>query len=223
MKNLTIFNFIKNFILDIFFPLRCLGCQNKNEILCNNCVDKIHLAERETDKNITAIFDYRDPIIKKVIWELKYHHRRYLGQKLGQLLYEFLIEELSDLKIIISGQSILIIPVPISIKKTKLRGYNQAKIIAQGFCYSAPKEVFELKNKIIFKKTETIPQAKITNRRKRLLNVKGVFEIKNPQLVRGRVIIIIDDVTTTGGTINEIIRILKKAGAKKVIGLTIAH
>lgn len=214
---------IKNFLLDMIFPIKCIGCEIKDEILCDNCIQKIHIAERETDKNILAVFDYRDPIIKKVIWELKYHHKRYLGEKLGLLLYEFLIEDISDLKIEVSGRSIYVVPVPISNKKTKVRGYNQSVSIARGFCNSAPAGIFEIKSNIVFKKIETIPQARLTSRSKRLQNIKGVFKIKNPETIKGRTIIVIDDVTTTGGTINEIIKILKKAGAKKVVGFAVAH
>jgi ComF family protein len=169
------------------------------------------------------MFDYRDPLIKKVIWELKYHHKRYLGGKLGQLLYEFFMEDISEMKIDVSGRSIFVIPVPISNKKTKIRGYNQALTIAKGFCHPAPAGIFELKDKIIIKKIETLPQARITNRQQRLKNVRGIFEIKNGDIVKGRTIIIIDDVTTTGGTISEIIKILKKSGAKSVVGFAVAH
>jgi competence protein ComFC len=204
-------------------PTKCLGCNLKNEILCNNCTSKIRVAERETDKDILAVFDYRDPIIKKAIWKLKYHHNHYIGGKLGQLLYEFLIEDISDIKTDVSGRSIYVVPVPISNKKTKLRGYNQALAIAKGFCDSTDIGIFELKNDVVIKKVETTPQAKILNRKKRLENVRGVFEIKNKEIIKGRTIIVIDDVTTTGGTINEIIKILKKAGAKKIVGFAVAH
>jgi len=223
MKSRLYIKQIKNFLLDILFPTNCLSCQVKNEILCNNCVQKIKLAERETSENILAVFDYRDPIIKKAIWELKYHHKRYLGEKLGQLLYEFFIEDISEIKMNVSGRSVYVIPTPISNKKTKLRGYNQALAIAKGFCNSGESGTFELKNNIVVKKVDNLPQAKITNRKKRLENVRGVFEIKNPEIIKGRTIIIVDDVTTTGGTISEIIKILKKAGAKKVVGFAVAH
>jgi len=223
MKLYSYIKSTKNFLLDILFPTKCLGCEIKSEILCNSCMIQIRTAERETDTNILAVFDYRDPLIKKAIWELKYHHKRYLGERLGQLLYEFLIEDVSEMKIDVSGRAIFVIPTPISNKKTKIRGYNQALAIAKGFCSSAEVGVFELKNKIVIKKIENIPQAKIANRKQRLENVKGVFEIKNPEIVKGRTIIIIDDVTTTGGTIAEIMRILKKAGAKKVVGFAVAH
>lgn len=215
--------YIKNSLLDILFPVNCLGCQVRNEILCNNCTEMINLAERETGTDILAVFDYRDSVIKKAIWELKYHHKRYLGEKLGQLLYEFLIEYISDLKTAVSGRAICVIPTPISNEKTKVRGYNQAQAIAKGFCNSGESGIFELKNNIVFKKVDNMPQAKITNRKRRLENVRGVFAVKNPEMIKGRTIIIIDDVTTTGGTINEIMNALKKAGAKKVVGFAVAH
>lgn len=214
---------IKNFLLDILFPIKCLGCEIKDEILCSNCISKIRLVERETDKNIIALFDYRDPLVKKVIWELKYHHKRYLGEKLGKLLYESLIEDISDMKMDVSGRSIYVIPIPISNKKTRVRGYNQAFAIAKGFCNQTNIGILELKDKIIVKKVDNAPQAQITNRRKRLENIRGVFDIKNTDIIKGRTIIVIDDVTTTGGTINEIMKILKRAGAKKVIGFAVAH
>jgi competence protein ComFC len=214
---------IKNLLIDLLFPVKCLGCGKKEEIFCNNCIGKIHGAERETSSNILAVFDYRDKIIKKAIWELKYHHKRYLGEKLGLLLYEFLSEDISDMKIEVSGRSIYVIPVPISRGKTRLRGYNQSLYIARGFCSLSPVGTFEIKNNIVFKKRNTIPQARIESRRERLENVRGVFEIKNKDIIKGRTVIIIDDVTTTGGTMSEIMKILKSAGAKKVIGFAVAH
>src|ERR1035437_9546101 len=110
MKSHLYIKQIKDFILEILFPTKCLGCEIKSEILCDNCVAQISTAERETDKNILAVFDYRDPLIKKAIWELKYHHKHYLGQKLGQLLYESLIEDIGDIRVEVSGRSIFVIP-----------------------------------------------------------------------------------------------------------------
>ena len=121
------------------------------------------------------------------------------------------------------GRSIYVIPIPISNKKTKTRGYNQSMMIAKGFCNSEKSGALELKNGIVYKKIDTLPQAKITNKKRRLENVKGVFEIKNEEKIKGRTFIIIDDVVTTGGTMNEIMKILKKAGAKKVYGFAVAH
>jgi len=216
-------NKINNFLLDMLFPIKCVGCQINDEILCDNCIQKINLNERVIDENIKAVFSYNDTIIKKAIWELKYHNKRYLGEKLGHLLYEHFIEDISEMRIDVSGRSIYVIPVPISKEKTKVRGYNQSMMIAKGFCNSETSEALELKNGIIYKKIDTIPQAKITNRKRRLENIRGVFKFKNTETIKGRTFIVIDDVVTTGGTMNEIIKILKKAGAKKVYGLAVAH
>lgn len=213
----------KDYILDLLFPIKCVNCNKKSEILCRNCVSQIRLAERETDTDIYAVFDYRDQAIKKAIWELKYYNKRYLGHKLGELLYEYLIEDMGALKTYVAGRSILVVPVPISKNKTKKRGYNQAFAIAKGFCNQSNSKILELKNNIVFKKVDTLPQARIMNRKARLKNIKGVFDIKNKTEIKGRTIIVIDDVTTTGGTINEIIRILTKGGAKKVVGFAVAH
>lgn len=214
---------ILNIFINILFPIRCLGCKKNDAVLCEYCLSKIRFAERETDEQIRAVYDYRDPLIKKAIWELKYHHKRFIGKKLGELLYEYFMEDIEEMRIFTPGRPILVIPVPISKKKTKTRGYNQALFIAKGFCDKDESNIFELKNNIVYKKINNIPQARITNRKRRLENVKGVFEIKNKEIIKGRTIIIIDDVTTTGGTINEIIKILKKVGAKKVVGFAVAH
>ena len=215
--------YVNKLLLNTLFPVNCPGCGARNEIFCDNCVAKSRLAERETERNIIALFDYRDPIIKKTIWELKYHHKRYLGERLGEILYDNLIEEISDIKTGFVDRSLYIIPVPISNKKAKSRGYNQAFYIAKGFCQQENNKIFELRNDIIFRKIDITPQARITNRKRRLENVRGAFDIKDSNKVKGRTIIIIDDVTTTGGTINEISKVLKKSGAKKVIGLAFAH
>lgn len=210
-------------LLEILFPSKCLGCKKGGEILCENCIDGLRLAERPTEEKIMALYDYRDPLIKKAIWKLKYYHSPYLGRKLGELLYLSFLEEIQLLKMFSEGHPIYIIPVPISNNKRKVRGYNQSEIIARGFCNFADINLFTIKKDIVYKKANTIPQARIENRNKRLKNIKGAFEIKNMEQIMGKTIIIIDDVTTTGGTLGEMIKILKKSGAKKVVGFAVAH
>ena len=209
--------------LEILFPSRCIGCSKRGIILCDNCEYKFKLAERETENNIIALYDYRDEIVKRSIWQLKYHHNPYLGKRLGEFLYRELIEEIESLYSLSTGSPILVIPVPITHKKKSFRGYNQSEIIAKSFCNRPNKNIFKFSNKIIFKKNNTTPQARLTNRKKRLENIKGAFEIKNKDSVKGKTIIVIDDVTTTGGTMLEMIKVLKKGGAKKVVGFAVAH
>lgn len=212
-----------NIILELLFPSKCLGCNISGEILCQNCINKLEPAERETERNIIASYDYRDPIIKKAIWKLKYYGSPYLGERLGQLLYADLVEDVALLQMFSQGSPILVIPVPISKDRKKGRGYNQSEVIARSFCNSAERNVFELKNNLVTKIINTLPQARLTNRNKRLKNIKGAFKITDEERIKDRTVIVIDDVTTTGGTITEIMKILKKSGAKKVIGFAVAH
>jgi ComF family protein len=214
---------IKQILLNILFPLKCINCQIKDSSLCDDCINKISFNERKTDEDIYAIFDYRDPIIRKAIWELKYHYHFHLGQKLGQLLYKSFINKLENLKLIASDSIIYVIPVPISNKKKRLRGYNQSLILAREFCLNNQEKILKLNKNLIYKKNENKPQAKIINRQQRLNNVKNVFETKNNEKIKNQVFIVIDDVTTTGGTLSEILKILKRNKAKKAIGLTLAH
>jgi len=210
-------------ILDFLFPENCLSCNKKGVILCPTCILALRHTDRETQNNITALYDYRDPIVKKAIWNLKYYNRSQIGQILGKLLYESFIEDFSDIRAFTSGATIYVIPIPISAHRKRKRGYNQAEKIAQGFCIMDTDGIFELKNNIIIKKKNTIPQAKIKNRNQRLQNIRGAFLMNKNIDIVGRTIIVIDDVTTTGGTLKEAISILKKDGAKKVYGFAVAH
>jgi len=221
----NILNFSKKiigFVIEILFPSHCLSCNKSNEIICDDCLLKIRLADRETRENIIAVFDYRDPVIKKAIWRLKYYHQKYFGERLGKILYEYTKDEVADLKFLSSGKAIMVVPVPISKRRQSFRGYNQSIILAKGFC-KEDKENLELAVDLVYKKNETEAQAKIKDRASRLKNIRGSFEIFGNKNIKGRTIIIIDDVTTTGGTMLEIAKILKKSGAKKVVGYALAH
>ena len=144
----------------------------------------------------------------------------------------------------------ILIPIPLSAKRYKERGYNQAELICKELIRlsktnhltppldslgaplslirrGAGGEVFTLENNILIKPKETEHQARILNREKRLKNIVGSFAIKNAEenisKIKNRNIILIDDITTTGATLTEAKKILKKNGARKVIAFTIAH
>lgn len=212
-----------DWVLDILFPDTCLGCKIKGSIICGRCSVLVRRAERETSGSIYAAYDYRDPLIKKAIWSLKYHTHRHTGQRLGELLYDAFIEEVADMRILAKGQPILVIPIPLSPHRKKSRGYNQAEVIARSFCASTDSNSFKLDTKSIVKWKDTPPQAKITNRTTRLRNIHDAFAMLQPDHIKGRTIIVIDDVTTTGGTITEILKLVRKAGAKKAVGFAVAH
>jgi ComF family protein len=210
-------------LLDLLFPEECIACGKASHALCDSCAQNLKNSKDLTPVPIFALYDYKDPIVKKAIWHMKYHRRSHLGKTLGQLLYRGYIEEIADIRIHTLGRSILVVPIPLSRMRYKERGYNQALKIAQGFCDADTERIFEVKKNIIVKNTDTVPQAQINNRARRLKNITGAFTVTNTKSVMGRTIIVIDDVTTTGGTMNEVIRMLEKSGAKKVYGLAVAH
>lgn len=214
-------------LLDIVLPQYCLNCKEKGAFVCQNCLKKAQLSEiQEENPHITSVFNYHDPIIKKSLWQLKYKNKKVIAEILSQLVSDYLKEEIYEIKAFSPGKPIILIPVPLSKKRQKERGFNQSELIAKNIIKNYPENIFELQNNLILKIKETPPQAKILNKRKRIQNIKDAFilnEKENFQNLRGRTFIIIDDISTTGGTINEIRKLFKKLGAKKILGLTIAH
>jgi competence protein ComFC len=213
-------------VLEILLPTYCIGCKKKNEAICELCLSKIRTAEREPARHISAVFDYRDSLIKKIVWELKYNNKKLYAEILGQKMYHEMLEEISDLNLFSRGSPILVIPVPLSKPRLKKRGYNQSVLIAQAMVNMSSPKIMTIEDNIIIKTKDTPPQARIVKRNKRLENIKGAFSFRNIEaenFIKGRTIIILDDVTTTGGTIHEIMKLLESAGAKKVVGLALAH
>ncbi len=174
------------------------------------------------DQNVKAIFKYKNKIIKKAIWEIKYNKNKIIIKKFGKILYDFIIEELSDEILFSNFQNPLLIPVPISKNNLRDRGYNQCEEIIKEIKQNDTQNIFEISFDSLKKMKETPHQSKLNNKTKRLNNLKNCF-FANSEQVKNRNIILIDDVITTGATMSENRRELKKSGAKKVIGIAIAH
>lgn len=214
---------ILNTILDLVFPVNCVLCYKRGTDLCTDCLAKIPPVERPTEKWIYSIFDYRDPNIKKCIKLLKYKYKKRLTIALGEILYERIIEEMSDLSLLENFKDPIIIPIPISGQRLRERGFNQTELLAQEIIHLDTEKVFQLKLNILTKNVEKEHQARIKNKNKRLENIIGTFEVKKSEAISGHNIILIDDITTTGATLTEARKVLKKSGAKKIIAFTLAH
>lgn len=236
-----------NTILDIVFPVKCLSCGLPGLDLCIKCLSETPPAERETAKWIFPLYDYRHPPIKKALWIFKYKGKKRLANIFAQIIYEKILEELSDLAVMQNFNDALLIPIPLSSKRYRERGYNQAELICRELIrlsktnrltppidkLRAPLsinewrgvrgEVLTLEKNVLIKPKDTEHQARIKDRAVRLKNLAGSFAIKSAAFVKGRNIILIDDITTTGATLTEAKKILKQAGARKVIAFTIAH
>jgi len=217
-------------ILDIIFPTKCLSCGQVGRDLCIKCLSESPVAERETAKWIFSLYDYRHPPIKKALWLFKYKGKKRLASIFAEIIYDKILEELSELSVMENFHNVILIPIPLSPKRYQERGYNQAELIC--------KELIKINNlrhgvdlklesSILIKPKETEHQAHIKDRSNRLKNLSGSFAIKsnesNKSPIKGRNIILIDDIATTGATLDEAKKTLKKAGARKIIAFTIAH
>lgn len=185
-------------------PGKCRNCQNKN-------LDGLYFA-----------FNYQIPLVKKLIFHFKYEpFVRELAEYLADLLkdYFLFLEEKPDLS------DFLIIPLPLDKNRLKWRGYNQAEELAKYFCRNFN---LEMRNDILFKAKKTKPQQGL-GKSDRRDNVKGAFLVKDKEAIKNRKILLIDDVYTTGFTMEEAAKILKQqseagfSGAKEVWGLVVAR
>ena len=203
-------------IENFFFPQRCLICKKENELLCRPCLKKIDFPDIPQEKNIFAATNYQDHAIKRAIWLLKYRGVKQMAEPLAELVKQRVSGK-------IRLKDPLIIPVPVSRRRLRQRGYNQAEIIAKHFQSSRGCLDGVVAANILYKKIHTESQVSARDREKRLGNVIGSFEVKNAERIKGRNVILLDDVYTTGATMREAMRALRQAGAKKIIGIVVAR
>ena len=196
-------------ILAVLFPQKCLGCKKENEILCSDCLLKINRPDTPHLNGIHIASNYQDAVLKKALWMLKYQGVKQLAKPLAELIRERIWKKLET-------ENWLVVPVPLSKNKLRHRGYNQAEMIAGELSG-------DVRADILFKKFHTKSQVEVKNKEERLANIVGSFEIKNPETIKGKKIILIDDVFTTGATMREAKKVLKEAGAKKVVGVVVAR
>ncbi len=171
---------------------------------------------------VVSLFDYRDPLVKELIWEIKFKGNRRLATLAASLLYEHLLAELGDRVLFGGVENPILIPVPLAPKRLRERGFNQCERIAEELCRIDGGASISLSNAIRRVK-ETQSQTRTQSRAERLQNLRGAFAITDSKSVAGKHIIVLDDVTTTGTTIGEIKKVLLAAGAESVTGLTLAH
>lgn len=215
-----------NTILDMVFPAKCILCGKRDTDLCLECLKESPAAERECAGWIFPLYDYRHPIIKKSLWLLKYKGKRRSANIFAEIIYEKILEELSELSVLENFVNPVLIPIPLSPKRRRERGFNQAELICREIikvnCLRDGIDM-KLENDVLIKPSETEHQARIKNRTIRLKNVVGSFAVKNGEKIKDRNVILVDDVTTTGATLGEARKALRRAGVKKVIAFTVAH
>jgi len=230
---------MKNYLLDIFFPRFCFGCGKEGTYLCQDCQSCLEVIEDNfclcenpkrlpesgkcgscQRKKLDGLFfavSYQNKIVKKLIQEFKYEpFIKDLAEPLTNLIINHILL-LNEENRFRKGD--VLIPIPLSKRKLKSRGFNQAEEIAKELSK-------ELKIPVVadclIKTKENLPQMELSGK-ERIENIKGVFEIRNKEKIQNKKILLVDDVYTTGATMEECAKILKQAGAKEVWGVVIAR
>jgi ComF family protein len=219
-------SYIKDLIVDFIFP-RNLKILELEALSTGTLIETLPQAERSKNKNMTALFDYKHPIVKEIIWELKYNGNQKIAEKLGEILYDHIHQEIQELTVFESAHwqkdKILLIPMPISDKRRFERGWNQSELLAQAVVKMDKEKIFKYLPRQLIKIKDTESQTKTTSRKERLENVVNSMKILHPPSVAGECIIILDDVTTTGSTFTEAQRVLYDSGAKKILCVAVAN
>ncbi len=175
--------------------------------LCEACLRK-----RPNFDAAGAPYLYDGPLMT-AIHSFKYGSRSYIGDSLGPLLAQFACGWLRE-----SG-NLLTMPVPLHPKRLRERGFNQSLLLAMHVVRRLNTELDFLSLRRI---RYTAPQTGL-GKDERRKNVRKAFQVINPEDVKGKTVLLVDDVFTTGNTLNECARVLKKAGCEKVFCLILAR
>ncbi|OGZ04177.1 MAG: hypothetical protein A2648_01160 [Candidatus Lloydbacteria bacterium RIFCSPHIGHO2_01_FULL_41_20] len=208
---------------NFLFPKYCGKCGVEGTYLCLACLAKIPPAQFSGNSGISALFDYRDPALRKALWRLKYNGVKELAETMGKLLYEKMIYEMSEEMQFKKINDIIVVPIPLSQHKLSERGFNQVALIAEEMLKNDSEGLFSYHPNLLIKNRDTKSQMTIKNRAERLKNLSGSFSARDKNILRGAYVIVIDDITTTGATLNEAIKVLHENGAKNVRAFAVAH
>ena len=196
---------IKEGILDILLPKKCVGCGKEGQYICKDC--ELFLSEVRPSKEVVSVWEY-EGLMEKLIWRIKYNGMYDIINELVEKAFEKMELNLPE--------DTSITYVPMYKKKEKQRGFNQAELIAKKVGKLTNKEIIPLLIKI----KDNISQVGL-NPQERKENVKNVFKYSENGSRKN--VLLVDDVYTTGATMNECIKVLKKAGIKNVLGFTLAR
>lgn len=211
-------------ILNLIYPPKCGICGKINAaFLCNKCRKMLEgqailrmdsYNDKNEEKNFTEhiyAFQY-EGMIRRLIINYKFNDKSYLYRT----FMNFLLKDKNFFEFIKKYDTI--VPVPISKKRQKERGYNQSELIAKEISVNVG---LTLEKDCLFKIKNIIEQSKL-NKEERLKNIQNVYELQNEERLYNKNILIVDDIYTTGSTVNECCRMLKQTKPKMIGVFTLA-
>ncbi|MEI7424672.1 MAG: ComF family protein [Candidatus Staskawiczbacteria bacterium] len=235
----------KDYLLDLLFPKFCLGCQKEGIYLCDDCRTLLDIAEfdyclcdknpqrvlpeqksgkcnRCQNKKLSGLYfalPYKEKTLtRKLIYQFKYQpYLKDLAKTLASILIEHFILLAKNTDEVWNNS--VLIPIPLDKKKLKIRGYNQSEELAKELSIILQIPLI-IDNLVKIKNTK--PQMELS-KEEREKNLENAFEIKNPNELLGKKIFLVDDVYTTGSTMEECAKVLKDSGIKNVWGICLAR
>jgi ComF family protein len=155
--------------------------------------------------------------LRGLIHLLKYESVLPVVRPLGGMMTDAITELLAGS----ADSTPLLVPVPLHRSRRHSRGFNQAELIARSAARHLSIQV-EIAPGVLVRQRETVSQVGLS-REERIANVRDAFRVRDPGRVKGRTVIVVDDVMTTGTTLSECARVLKRAGAEQVWAATVAR
>ena len=234
-------------LVDLVFPIRCIGCRRfdpkgPSRYLCGTCASAIPICGSgecigctEPSKigatceqcrtglaldQLLASARFQDPLVQSILKTLKYQFVPDMAAACHFVLKKYLKALHAKSNWSPLDKLPLIVPVPLTRQRLNWRGFNQAELIAKGV---ADAFQLELHTGLLGRIKNTIPQVELSGPDERQKNVSGIFRCTQPDQIAGRNILLIDDVCTTGATLNECARVLKASGARFVSALVVAR
>ena len=221
---------LKNFLLDLLFPKHCFGCQKEKTYLCEDCISLLDILnfhrtfKKENLDDLYFALDYKkdsskyeNQLTKKLIQNFKYNpFIKNLSRSLSSLIITHFKLCEKSIPFIKEENDFIIIPVPLSQKRLKWRGFNQAEEIAKNLSIYLEIPIL---NNILIKNKDTTFQSKLSNE-ERKINLLNTFNCN--ENMENKKILLVDDIYTTGSTMEECSKVLKQSKAKEIIGITIA-
>lgn len=231
----------KKFLLDLLFPAICAGCRKADELVCAACLGTISRAElgcficqqRNPTGSICPSCKKDAPYVDRAAW-----HTLYDQEIMGTMIKRFKYKKEAAFAPVLSSlmlptaqvfleknaprakHPITMLPVPLHPKRLRERGFNQTELLANLLAERLRLPL--LSSKTLQRRIHTPPQVSLPGRAERQKNLLNAFYVSNPGSVQDKIILLVDDVTTTGNTLNEAAKVLKQAGAQKVWGLVVA-
>ncbi len=235
-----LFTDIKTFVLDTLFPITCLACEQEGAFICPNCKSQLKKLEHQRcivcqkptpfglthpvcqtplgANGLISFYDYHNEKVSNIIIKGKYSFLPEVYKILGQMIAEKLKTDYPELL----STPYTLTPIPLHSSRLRWRGFNQAEILCQTLS-----EQLNLPVADVLTRTKITKTQKDLKKEARIKNVAAAFTVEkglDPSLqIHDKNFILIDDVTTTGATLQQAAQVLKRNGATKIICLTVAR